>query len=297
MGRGPLWGGTHAGRAEGGTTGAGGAPHYAANATRTRRPAARVTARQRQGEEARSHDAGEAGRRRGAERVPSCRGGALRLWGVPGAAADAACSVIEAPELARVPRPVSGKGPALPCFGSLLVASIELSQVVAVKLVSLLILAACCSSVCAEVAFAPFRKPKECIELPLKYGLKPLSGPKPTWKDLGLGWNSQTEVTTHKADIDNDVTCLFSSSSEESIESVKVTANCFNAEGATATLKKFRQVIEGLLKAWNVDRSAEVFAKFDPTEGRKIEGETYVIELQHEKFRTGYGIVFKMTTK
>ncbi|MCH7227346.1 hypothetical protein [Haloferula sp. A504] len=171
------------------------------------------------------------------------------------------------------------------------------------KLVSLLILAACCSTACAEVAFAPFRKPKECIELPLKYGLKPLAGPQPTWRDLGLGWTSQTEVTTHKGgltkvgDIDNDVTCLFSSSGEESIESVKVTANCFNAEGATATLKKFRQVIEGLLQAWNVDRSAEVFAKFDPTEGRKIEGETYVIELQHEKFRTGYGIVFKMTTK
>jgi len=153
------------------------------------------------------------------------------------------------------------------------------------------------------VTFKPFDEPAKCIEIPLKLGLKPGTGPKPTWKDLGLGWMSTTKMQTHTGrfrrvgDVDNDITCLFYSEKQDFVQYVRVTANCFNKDGESTTLTKFRAVLTGLVQELGIPDAVTSLASIPPDEDSKLDGKTYTIEFKREKYEMGYGWTFTLTTK
>lgn len=155
----------------------------------------------------------------------------------------------------------------------------------------------------AEGLFKPFADPARCIRLPLKYGLKTSTGVPPSWQDKGLGWYSQTEITTHKGrltrvgDVDNNITCRFQSDNASAIKYVVVKANCFNAEGEGATLAKYNQFVTDLLKDLGIQNIDPILKGADAKKGKEISTDTYSITIKREEFKFGYGWVFQLDSK
>jgi len=169
-------------------------------------------------------------------------------------------------------------------------------------IITITLILTCIGLAAAEVAFEPFRKPQQCVDLQTKHGFKAYKGVKPIWKSSELGWYSQTQMTTHKGgltkvgDVDNDMTCYFSGE-KSSIKFVRIKANCYNPEGAAATLKAFKKVVAGLSLDLGVADPNKILSKVDPVKGKTIDTDTYTIEIKRDTFKLGYGWVFTLTTK
>ncbi len=154
-----------------------------------------------------------------------------------------------------------------------------------------------------EVFVTSFEKPKDCIAIPAKYGLQPISGSVPAWKNLGLGWFSQSSILTFKGnkqrvgDMDNEITCLFHSSVENRVEFMRLTADCFNSGGVNPTVTKFREVGTGILGDLGVPEPGEIFKHADPLKGKEISTDAYTISLKREAYRIGYGWILTLTAK
>jgi len=168
---------------------------------------------------------------------------------------------------------------------------------------ALAVLSVCTAFSVAAPAIVPFNDPAKCIEIPIRFGLKPTIGSKPVWKDLGLGWSSQTTVETYKGglskvgDVSNEVSCYFSSKVEAEIQFVRIKANCFNAAGEGATLKKFRELVRGMLTELGIKDDTKILANLEEGKSEEIDAPTYTASFTREPFRFGYGMTFTLTSK
>ena len=147
---------------------------------------------------------------------------------------------------------------------------------------------------------APFADPAGCVLIPAKWNLgayRPLA-----WRDDGLGWGSVSSVTTYVAalakvgDVDNDLTCMFTSSRQDCVQWLRVTANCFNSKGEAATLEKFDEVTKGLLMELKIS-DAKLLSELNLRKNCVIDRLDFVITVQRESYRFGYGITFKLESK
>lgn len=147
-----------------------------------------------------------------------------------------------------------------------------------------------------------FRSPEDCIKIPLKVGFKPIADKPLEWRETELGWLSHTTIRTHigqftkVGDVDNDISCFFSGE-KNYIEFVRVTADCFNADGIEPTIKKFREIVELLGTELGVESPKDILKNVDPAKGKVIDAATYKITVEKTPYRIGYGWVFKLDTK
>lgn len=166
----------------------------------------------------------------------------------------------------------------------------------------LLLLMTLAFSSAGEPLFLAFRNPAECVKIPQKAGLA-YYGKSIEWKDMAGQWSSLTILKTHTGkfmkvgDVDNDVCCFFAGEQEAFIDYVSVKANCYNADGEAATMKKFREVVELLAAELKVENPKEVLKNVDRVKGKSIDTATYKFTVSKLAYNIGYGWYFKLETK
>jgi len=148
-----------------------------------------------------------------------------------------------------------------------------------------------------------FQKPSRAVAAPISLGLQDTSPEKPAWRNGEGEWYGLSKIITHKGafskvgDVDNDITCMHTSSDSHQVMQVRWTANVFNLDGASSTLPKFKELCLSYCRQLGSDLPESLFENVDPQKGQFLETSHAVFEIKRLDYKLGYGWIFTIKSK
>jgi hypothetical protein len=148
-----------------------------------------------------------------------------------------------------------------------------------------------------------FQKPSRAVAAPISLGLQDTSPEKPAWRNGEGEWYGLSKIITHKGafskvgDVDNDITCMHTSSDSHQVMQVRWTANVFNLDGASSTLPKFKELCLSYCRQLGSDLPESLFENVDTQKGQFLETSHAVFEIKRLDYKLGYGWIFTIKSK
>ncbi len=144
-----------------------------------------------------------------------------------------------------------------------------------------------------------FKEPIKASRVPYELGLADTAqAGSPEWRSNGEGWYALAKIVTKAGsgagEQENNITCMHSSKSKNSVEQVRWTANVFTAEPTPLTLPKFKQLCLEYVKRLGIASPSDLFLNVVPAKGQSFSTPEATFQLKHEKYRIGEGWSFEI---
>lgn len=147
-----------------------------------------------------------------------------------------------------------------------------------------------------------FSDPSRAANVPILLGLTDTVPDGPSWRKGEVEWAALASVVTHHGnlerdgDVDNNISCLHTSTTQDRVESVRWRANIFDPTDHT-TAARFKELCLSYLPHLGCQIPAGLFEKVNPEVGQRLETEEATFELERVGYRVGFGWQFIITAK